>query len=967
MRLVIHMKKFLVRMLVGLLIFSITSSLSGNALALNNTPTSGEWNVQGNDWSWSFDSNTGELVIRGQGNMTNYDVELPPWLYSPSIASNIKTVILGQGITSIGDSAFSGCYSLESVSIPSSVARIENYAFYGTGLTDVTIPGSVDSIGMYAFADCFQLASVDIENGVEEIEHAVFYRCKELKKINLPDSIHIIREGAFAECASLEEVKIPQGISYLSTDMFSNCSSLKSVEIPSNISNVGIGAFEGCSNLQSAVLAEGVEQINILAFADCSQMKEIYIPASVNFIAGGEYAAFLGCTKLTDIYYSGSKEGWDAIPNSDKLAGLRPEIHYNWSGSSSDAPSTWAVEEIEDARENGLIPEELDEKYQNNITRQEFCQLAVRLIESTIGRNMDDILDYHNVSINELEFSDTNDKNIFAMNALHVVFGVGEGKFEPNRTISREEAATMLTRLAKVLDGKLPNDAILAFNDQTSISDWAYYSVMFVSNMSGKNGSIIMGGTGENRFSPKETYTREQAFLSFDRLYYVIEQCNIAEMHIEQDIDSSAVEITSRYGYLTNRRILGGENWRTLVMSYDVYDNGSYLDEILVSTPERKLQPDEYEVWLKPYENQDIPVEITGLTSTNIAPLKAGVAIATVQSAISGEIWESFYIASADNNSGLLLGTRMPETTIGGLEANFYSAGMYVDNYRVYPVYHTSGDNLNDSSDKLETFIISMDIYNTTGIYGAVDIYDADGNYKSSQRIDKFKILEENLADVLWEACGIIGDIAQNELLTYRQNSYAECTHISVEVPCGGYIVVSNNVTESPGAYMFNFTDFFVEGVSTTVKGVSLANSNVDLDDVSKTFADALLQEMAQKAQSMLADSGMSFVEWINANYNNLSSSEFMNEVVYNGITELEKLNINVIELFMECLSDCAGEQLAGMFEAAFENAAGLAGVSLKVLFFVSDLGNYAVQLNHYNQSSVAKSVNIQYPNCYQQ
>lgn len=233
---------------------------------------------------------------------------------------------------------------------------------------------------MYAFADCFQLSSVDIENGVEEIEHAVFYRCKELK-INLPDSIHIIREGAFAECASLDEVKIPQGISYLSTDMFSKCSGLKYVEIPSNISNIGIGAFWGCNNIQSVFLSEGVEKIDIGAFADCSRLKEIYIPESISSIAGGEYAVFSGCTNLADIYYSGSKERWDAIPDSDKLAGLRPEIHYNWSGNRSDVPSSWAVDEVEAARENGLIPEELDEKYQENITRQEFCRLAVQLLK----------------------------------------------------------------------------------------------------------------------------------------------------------------------------------------------------------------------------------------------------------------------------------------------------------------------------------------------------------------------------------------------------------------------------------------------------------------------------------------------------------------------------------------------------------------------------------------------------------
>ena len=205
-----------------------------------------------------------------------------------------------------------------------------------------------------------------------------------------------------------------------------------------------------------------------------------------------------------------------------------------------ETPSSWAVEEIEDARGNGLIPEELDEKYQNNVTRQEFCQLAVQLIESSIGRSIDDVLNYHDVLINESEFNDTNDKNVLVMNALHVVSGVGKGKFEPSRAINREEAATMLARLAKVLNASQPNDATLTFGDRSEISEWAYDSIIFVSRVTNKNGLAIMGGTGDNKFAPKDTYTREQAFLSFGRLFDVVQECTIGSMVVEKPIEAYA-------------------------------------------------------------------------------------------------------------------------------------------------------------------------------------------------------------------------------------------------------------------------------------------------------------------------------------------------------------------------------------------------------------------------------------------
>lgn len=151
-----------------------------------------------------------------------------------------------------------------------------------------------------------------------------------------------------------------------------------------------------------------------------SQLKSISIPQSVNTIETG---AFSKCFNVTDIYYQGSKNRWNAIRISDANQWNEAvTIHYYIDlGAGNvddvgDAPSSWAIEEIEDARENGLIPESLDEKYQDNITRQEFCQLAVKLIEASVGRSIDDVLEYHGVLVNELQFDDTDDKNILVMN-----------------------------------------------------------------------------------------------------------------------------------------------------------------------------------------------------------------------------------------------------------------------------------------------------------------------------------------------------------------------------------------------------------------------------------------------------------------------------------------------------------------------------------------------------------------------
>lgn len=620
-------------------------------------------------------------------------------------------------------------------------------------------------------------------------------------------------------------------------------------------------------------------------------------------------------------------------------------------------PSTWAIKEVEDARENGLIPEELDEKYQNNITRQEFCQLAVQLLETVIGRDMDEILAYHDVAINQNEFNDTKDQNVLAMNALRVVFGTEKGKFSPDSTIKRQDAATMLTRLAKVMNESLPDGAALSFSDGNAVSSYAYYSVMFVSNQQDNDGRMVMTGTGANLFSPHATYTREQAFLSFGRLYDVVKKCTIGQLRIEDEDVLGDIQISSADGYLTNRRVSAADNRRILLIPYDEYNKSGYYDEIIVSTPTRELKSDEYEIWLRPYMDGDICVRVDEGT---IETVKPGMVLATVQSAVSCQVWEEFYIASAGNSSSQLLGTHIPITKIGKLDANFYTAGMYIENYQVEPIYR-----LDDNGNILdvEEFSVSMDVYNMTAIYGAIDVYDANMQYLSSARIDKFKLSEENLREVFWEACGLISDAVEGEFLTYRQNSASAHTSISqLKVPKGGYIVISNNCNESVGACIYNWTDFFVEGFSAVENSISLAAS--DWNKVSNSFADALLDTLEGKQESLIGEFLTEFTQKVNQNYEWSGYSEYVEEVMNTGIAAfMERNKTDIKELFKDCMIETAGDQVAGMTEEAFLNALGPAGQVLNFSFTAFDIMNYGIQIDHFRESPEAKSINIQYPN----
>ena len=199
------------------------------------------------------------------------------------------------------------------------------------------------------------------------------------------------------------------------------------------------------------------------------------------------------------------------------LSALREQVQQM---TIANLPSAWAVEEVADAREAGLLPEAIDSAYQTDITREEFCHLMARLLTVQTGSDLDELLEQYDLSA-ENPFVDTDDPEIAAMNALGIVNGVGNNCFDPLASITREEAAVMLARVAAKFDGVEANSEAMDFADQAQISTWAKEAVDVVSSCM-SNGNRIMNGTGENHFSPKEAYTREQSIMTSLRLYRFI-------------------------------------------------------------------------------------------------------------------------------------------------------------------------------------------------------------------------------------------------------------------------------------------------------------------------------------------------------------------------------------------------------------------------------------------------------------
>ena len=322
------MKKRLLSFVLAVLM--IASLLPATALAAD-IADSGTCGAKGSNLTWTLDSE-GVLTISGSGDMHDYDFPSAPWYDS---RSRVKSAVIADGVTSIGDDAFKGCTSLTSVTIPDSVTSIGWDAFEDcTSLTSVTIPDSVTRIGEQAFDGCKSLASVTIPDSVTSIGDGAFYCCDSLTGIwvnegnnnysndasgvlfdkgmtaliqcpggfsgayTIPDSVTSIDNRAFYSCKSLTSVTIPNSVTIIGERAFSYCTSLTSVMIPGSVTSICDYAFNGCTSLTSVTIPDSVTSIGEYAFAYCTSLTSVTIPDSVTSI--GEYA-FRDCTSLTSV------------------------------------------------------------------------------------------------------------------------------------------------------------------------------------------------------------------------------------------------------------------------------------------------------------------------------------------------------------------------------------------------------------------------------------------------------------------------------------------------------------------------------------------------------------------------------------------------------------------------------------------------------------------------------------------
>ena len=152
-------------------------------------------------------------------------------------AYSIPSTVHGKTIDQVWTSGFEGAADLTDITIPASIGRLGTAAFESTGLTHVTIPGTVQQVDPAVFQNCTSLVSVKLPNGITEIDQYLFANCISLQHVDMPDTITKINIYAFHNCTSLTSLALPEGLTSLSVGCFEKCYNLQHVVVPPSVIN----------------------------------------------------------------------------------------------------------------------------------------------------------------------------------------------------------------------------------------------------------------------------------------------------------------------------------------------------------------------------------------------------------------------------------------------------------------------------------------------------------------------------------------------------------------------------------------------------------------------------------------------------------------------------------------------------------------------------------------------------------
>lgn len=204
--------------------------------------------------------------------------------------SYLAHIDLPESLKEIGQNALAGCVKISAIELPSGLEKIGKQAFSGTPLIRLVIPDSVTTIDNEAFCRNTALIEVTLGSGLENAGSYIFSRCTSLRKVTLKEGLTILGDYMFERCESLTEIAFPSTLESIGGEAFTR-TGLREVVIPDSVTQIGTRAFYQCTQLLSVTLGTGKTTLGNAEF-ESSAVRYVSMPDTITYIG---WNAFLGC------------------------------------------------------------------------------------------------------------------------------------------------------------------------------------------------------------------------------------------------------------------------------------------------------------------------------------------------------------------------------------------------------------------------------------------------------------------------------------------------------------------------------------------------------------------------------------------------------------------------------------------------------------------------------------------------
>lgn len=321
--------------IIGAIVLAV-GLFAGMSVVLNNIVMSSRDDISVvsgavGECEWNYDEDSKTLTISGDGSAASGLISVSPW---NSYMTEVKTLVVEDGVTELCDAAMSGASTLTEVHLPDSLVKIGALAFDScSALKEIQLPQNLEEIGMSAFGNCGSLTKIHIPASVStigarafnmsgmktvEVEEdnaafssadgclfnkkktkLIFYPSQKTdKSYTIPDTVTDIEASAFTGCRALSSVQFSEHITHIGEGAFSGCNSLKELTLPDSLVSIGKEAFYVCSSVKTVHMGNNVKQISESAFAQCTELTEVTLSSQLSGIPS---EMFEYCSKLTSV------------------------------------------------------------------------------------------------------------------------------------------------------------------------------------------------------------------------------------------------------------------------------------------------------------------------------------------------------------------------------------------------------------------------------------------------------------------------------------------------------------------------------------------------------------------------------------------------------------------------------------------------------------------------------------------